>query len=70
MGQVMRKYIPTVYSEEERLTYLWGLEFRSWLRPRAGSRRRVRFARDEIIDSLRSELNFVAIAWISNTQSN
>ena len=35
---------------------LWSLEFRSWLRPRAVSRLRARFARDTIIKSLRSEL--------------
>ena len=36
--------------------YLWRIEFCSWLRPRAVSRLRARFARDEIIKSLRSEL--------------
>ena len=39
----------------ERKIYLWGLKFRSWLRPRKVSRLLVRFARDEIIKSLRSE---------------
>ena len=34
------------------IIFLWGLEFRSWLGARAVSRR-ARFARDEIIKSLR-----------------
>ena len=37
---------------------LWILEFCSWLRPRAVSRLGVRFARDNIIKSLRSELPY------------
>ena len=40
----------------QRKIYLWSLEFRSWLRPRAVSRLRLRFPRDKIIKSLRSEL--------------
>ena len=36
--------------------YLWGIVFCSLLRARADSRLRARFARDEIINSLRSEL--------------
>ena len=39
----------------QRKIYLWSLEFRSWLRPRAVSRIRARFARDKIIKSPRSE---------------
>ena len=35
--------------------YLWRIELCSWLGPRAVSRLRARFARDEIIKSLRSE---------------
>ena len=38
----------------QRLVYLWGIEFCSWLRPRAVSRLCARFVRDEIIKSLRS----------------
>ena len=34
---------------------LWRIEFCSWLRPRAVRRLRARFARDDIIKSLRSE---------------
>ena len=34
--------IPSIYSEKERFIYLWSLEFRSWLRPRAVSRLRAR----------------------------
>ena len=37
----------------QRKIFLWSLEFRSWLRPRAVSRLRSRFARDKIIKSLR-----------------
>ena len=40
----------------QRKIYLWSLEFRSWLRPRAVSRLCSRFPRDKIIKSLRSEL--------------
>ena len=40
----------------ERKIYLRNLEFLSWLRPRAVSRLRARFARNKIIKSLRSEL--------------
>ena len=47
--------LPSRNSEEERFIYLWSLEFRSWLRPRAVSRLRARFARDKIIKSPRSE---------------
>ena len=36
----------------ERKIYLRNLEFRSWLRPRAVSRRRARFARNKIIAEL------------------
>ena len=36
--------MPSIYSEKERFIYLWSLEFRSWLRPRAVSRLRARFA--------------------------
>ena len=39
----------------QRKFYLLRLEFGSWLRPRAVSRLRARFARDKIIKSLRSE---------------
>ena len=42
----------------QRKIYLLRLEFGSWLRPRAASRLRARFARDKIIKSLRSELLF------------
>ena len=47
---------PSTYSEKERFIYLWSLEFRSWLRQRAVSRLRARFARNKIIKSLRSAL--------------
>ena len=35
--------------------YLWRIEFCSWLRPRVVSRLSARFARDDVIKSLRSE---------------
>ena len=39
----------------QRKIYILRLEFGSWLRPRAVSRLRARFARDKMIKSLRSE---------------
>ena len=44
----------------ERLIF-GGIEFCSSLRPRAVNRLRARFARDEIVKSLRSELLFFQI---------
>ena len=41
----------------------WRIEFCSWLRPRQVSRLRARFARDEIIKSLRSRRR--ALLWIT-----
>ena len=52
----MTSLADTKHIFRERKIYLRSLEFRSWLRPRAVSRLRARFARDKIIKSLRSEL--------------
>ena len=40
---------------------LWRIKFCTWLRPRAVSRLLVRFARDEIIKSLRSRNNTLIV---------
>ena len=50
----MTSLADTKHIFRERKIYLWSLEFRSWLRPRAVSRLRARFARDEIEKSLPS----------------
>ena len=55
LGPLRHWRTPSIYLEKERFIYLWDLEFRSWLRPRAVSRLRASFARDEIIKSLRLE---------------
>ena len=44
---------PSIYSEKERSIYLWRIAFCIWLRPRAVHVMHARFARDEIINSLR-----------------
>ena len=48
----------------QRKIYLWSLEFRSWLRPRAVSRLRSRFPRDKIIKSLRLELFYFILSGV------
>ena len=55
LHDVIGGYQAYIQRKKDLFIYLWSLEFRSWLRPRAVSRLRARFARDKIIKSLRSE---------------
>ena len=50
-----KRYMTSLADTKHIFIGLWRVEFCSWLRPRAVSRLRGRFARDEIIKSLRSE---------------
>ena len=56
LSGLSRALFPTTFLEIAVFKESQSLEFRSWLRPRAVSRLRARFARDEIVKSLRSEL--------------
>ena len=49
---IKKRYVTSLADTKHIFIDLWGIEFCSWLRPRAVSRLR---ARDEIIKSLRSE---------------
>ena len=55
LHDVIGGYQAYIQRKKDLFIYLWSLEFRSWLRPRAVSRLRARFARDKIMKSLRSE---------------